>query len=199
MRICQPPKHDHSVGLEQLVMALRSQQLRGCCTKPACHSLDSVPREQEFKIVVVEGICPYEHGKFGGYGASPAILAQSKCRIFHSGLGIADATTTDDGRQSVIDCDAFTVTSPPPNPNYIEQHKRDQRTRQHSPYSTAYIMSFDIPTVAEIQLAAESGQRITQDDVSAISQAESALTGRGPARGGPAGEGQLSFLQAEQD
>jgi hypothetical protein len=48
-------------------------------------------------------------------------------------------------------------------------------------------MSFDIPTVAEIQLAAERGQRITQDDVSAIAQAESALTGRGPSRGGPAG------------
>jgi hypothetical protein len=50
------------------------------------------------------------------------------------------------------------------------------------------VMSFDIPTVAEIQLAAERGQRITQEDVSAISQAESALTGRGPSRGGPAGE-----------
>jgi hypothetical protein len=50
------------------------------------------------------------------------------------------------------------------------------------------VMSFDIPTVAEIQLAAERGQRITQDDVSAIAQAESALTGRGPSRGGPAGE-----------
>jgi hypothetical protein len=56
-------------------------------------------------------------------------------------------------------------------------------------------MSFDIPTVAEIQLAAESGQRITQDDVSAISQAESALTGNGPARGGPAGNSKLPFLQ----
>ncbi|KAJ5463794.1 Seed maturation protein [Penicillium sp. IBT 31633x] len=51
-------------------------------------------------------------------------------------------------------------------------------------------MSLDIPTVAEIQLAAESGQRITQADVSAISQAESALTGRGPARGGPAATAQ---------
>lgn len=51
-------------------------------------------------------------------------------------------------------------------------------------------MSFDIPTVAEIQLAAESGQRITRDDVSAISQAESAMTGHGPARGGPAGQSQ---------
>lgn len=50
------------------------------------------------------------------------------------------------------------------------------------------VMSFDLPTVAEIQLAAERGQRITQDDVSAISQAESALTGRGPSRGGSAGE-----------
>lgn len=57
------------------------------------------------------------------------------------------------------------------------------------------VMSFDIPTVAEIQLAAERGQRITQDDVSAISQAESALTGRGPCRGGPAGEYDLcSYL-----
>lgn len=56
-------------------------------------------------------------------------------------------------------------------------------------------MSFDIPTVAEIQLAAESGQRITQDDVSAISQAESALTGQGPSRGGPAGEDYFNFLQ----
>jgi hypothetical protein len=54
-------------------------------------------------------------------------------------------------------------------------------------------MSFDIPTVAEIQLAAESGQRITQDDVSAISRAESALTGHGPARGGPAGKIKRSF------
>ena len=54
--------------------------------------------------------------------------------------------------------------------------------------STKHVMSFDLPTVAEIQLAAERGQRITQDDVSAISQAESALTGRGPSRGGPAGE-----------
>jgi hypothetical protein len=56
-------------------------------------------------------------------------------------------------------------------------------------------MSFDIPTVAEIQLAAESGQRITQDDVSAISQAESALTGNGPSRGGPAGNSKQLFLQ----
>ncbi|KAJ5307007.1 Seed maturation protein [Penicillium antarcticum] len=57
-------------------------------------------------------------------------------------------------------------------------------------------MSFDIPTVAEIQLAAESGQRITQGDVSAISQAESALTGHGPARGGPAAAAQsLSMRQ----
>ncbi|KAJ6127755.1 Seed maturation protein [Penicillium samsonianum] len=58
------------------------------------------------------------------------------------------------------------------------------------------VMSFDIPTVAEIQLAAERGQRITQDDVSAISQAESALTGRGPSRGGPAATAQsLSMRQ----
>ncbi|KAJ5344734.1 hypothetical protein N7452_002738 [Penicillium brevicompactum] len=57
-------------------------------------------------------------------------------------------------------------------------------------------MSFDIPTVAEIQLAAESGQRITRDDVSAISQVESAMTGHGPARGGPAATAQsLSMRQ----
>ncbi|KAJ6010193.1 hypothetical protein N7522_005209 [Penicillium canescens] len=56
-------------------------------------------------------------------------------------------------------------------------------------------MSFDIPTVAEIQLAAESGQRITQDDVSAISQAESTLTGNGPARGGPAATAQSLYMR----
>ena len=60
-------------------------------------------------------------------------------------------------------------------------------------------MNFDIPTVAEIQLAAERGQRITQDDVSAISQAESALTGRGPSRGGPAGTHKLCCIPATDD
>jgi hypothetical protein len=59
-------------------------------------------------------------------------------------------------------------------------------------------MSFDIPSVAEIQLAAERGQRITQDDVSSIAQAESALTGRGPSRGGPAGEFKLYFIYRQQ-
>ncbi|KAJ5900108.1 hypothetical protein N7495_004852 [Penicillium taxi] len=44
----------------------------------------------------------------------------------------------------------------------------------------------DIPSVADLKQAAESGQRITSSDVSAISHAESQLTGRGPLRGGPA-------------
>lgn len=49
------------------------------------------------------------------------------------------------------------------------------------------IMNLDLPTVAELKQAAESGQRITAQDVSAISQVENRLTGRGPVRGGPAG------------
>ncbi|KAJ5354395.1 uncharacterized protein N7496_012828 [Penicillium cataractarum] len=48
-------------------------------------------------------------------------------------------------------------------------------------------MNLDLPTVAELKQAAESGQRITAQDVSAISQVENRLTGRGPVRGGPAG------------
>jgi hypothetical protein len=82
--------------------------------------------------------------------------------------------------------------------SYIGQQDEIKKQSKITQHLTPNIMSFDIPTVAEIQLAAESGQRITQDDVSAISQAESALTGHGPARGGPAGEGKISFLQAEQ-
>lgn len=45
----------------------------------------------------------------------------------------------------------------------------------------------NLPSVAELKQAAECGQRITREDVSAISSAESELTGRGPIRGGPAG------------
>lgn len=45
----------------------------------------------------------------------------------------------------------------------------------------------ELPTVTELKQAAESGQRITPEDVSAISHAESVYTGRGPVRGGPAG------------
>lgn len=48
-------------------------------------------------------------------------------------------------------------------------------------------MSFDIPSIDELKRAAECGQRITSDDVSVISQAESELTGSGPIAGGPAG------------
>jgi hypothetical protein len=49
------------------------------------------------------------------------------------------------------------------------------------------IMNLDLPTVSELKQAAEAGQRITAQDVSAISQVENRLTGRGPVRGGPAG------------
>ncbi|KAF3391694.1 hypothetical protein F1880_007919 [Penicillium rolfsii] len=52
------------------------------------------------------------------------------------------------------------------------------------------IMNLDLPTVAELKQAAESGQRITAQDVSAISQVENRLTGRGPVRGGPAATAQ---------
>lgn len=51
-------------------------------------------------------------------------------------------------------------------------------------------MSIDIPSVAELHQAAESGQRITPADVSVISHAESEYTGRGPVRGGPAATAQ---------
>jgi hypothetical protein len=55
------------------------------------------------------------------------------------------------------------------------------------------IMNLDLPTVAELKQAAESGQRISAQDVSAISQVENRLTGRGPVRGGPAG---MLFLES---
>ncbi|EPS31614.1 hypothetical protein PDE_06569 [Penicillium oxalicum 114-2] len=51
-------------------------------------------------------------------------------------------------------------------------------------------MNLDLPSVAELRQAAEAGQRITSDDVSAISQVENRLTGRGPVRGGPAATAQ---------
>ena len=54
-------------------------------------------------------------------------------------------------------------------------------------------MSSQIPSVADLKQAVESGQRITPQDVSAISQAESDLTGRGPIRGGPAGKSKAKF------
>lgn len=47
--------------------------------------------------------------------------------------------------------------------------------------------SFDLPSIDELKRAVESGQRITTEDVSVISQAESEMTGCGPVHGGPAG------------
>lgn len=47
--------------------------------------------------------------------------------------------------------------------------------------------SFDLPSVDELKRAVESGQRITQEDVSMIAQTESRMTGTGPVREGPAG------------
>ncbi|KKA18171.1 hypothetical protein T310_7887 [Rasamsonia emersonii CBS 393.64] len=44
----------------------------------------------------------------------------------------------------------------------------------------------DLPSVNEIKRAVAAGQRITSADVSAIAQAESEMTGRGPVKGGPA-------------
>lgn len=54
-------------------------------------------------------------------------------------------------------------------------------------------MSFDLPSVDELKRAAECGQRITPEDVSVISQAESELTGSGPIQGGPAGLSLILF------
>jgi hypothetical protein len=48
-------------------------------------------------------------------------------------------------------------------------------------------MSSDLPTIDELKRAAESGQRITPEDVSVIGQMESELTGGGPIHGGPSG------------
>lgn len=60
----------------------------------------------------------------------------------------------------------------------IPDHIKDVKTDK---------MSFDLPTIDELKRGAESGQRITPEDVSVISQAESELTGSGPVAGGPAG------------
>ncbi|KAJ5592046.1 uncharacterized protein N7459_002415 [Penicillium hispanicum] len=58
----------------------------------------------------------------------------------------------------------------------------------------------ELPTVTELKQAAESGQRITPEDVSAISHAESVYTGRGPVRGGPAATAQsLAMRQINFD
>lgn len=47
-------------------------------------------------------------------------------------------------------------------------------------------MSSDLPSIDALKRAVESGQRITPEDVSVISQTESELTGGGPVQGGPA-------------
>ncbi|BCS30044.1 uncharacterized protein APUU_80347S [Aspergillus puulaauensis] len=47
-------------------------------------------------------------------------------------------------------------------------------------------MSSDLPSIDELKRAAESGQRITPEDVSVIGHIESELTGGGPIQGGPA-------------
>ncbi|CAL5867128.1 uncharacterized protein PFLUO_LOCUS1340 [Penicillium psychrofluorescens] len=61
-------------------------------------------------------------------------------------------------------------------------------------------MSFEIPSISELKRAAECGQRITREDVSVISQAETELTGSGPVRGGPAATAQsLSMRQMNFD
>ncbi|KAL4892507.1 hypothetical protein BDV59DRAFT_202630 [Aspergillus ambiguus] len=51
-------------------------------------------------------------------------------------------------------------------------------------------MDSELPTVAEVKRAAESGQRITAEDASQIAQRESELTGGGPVTGGPAATAQ---------
>jgi hypothetical protein len=51
-----------------------------------------------------------------------------------------------------------------------------------------------LPSVRDIKLAATAGQRFSPEDVSAIAQAESELTGAGPMKGGPAGRVILCFL-----
>lgn len=92
------------------------------------------------------------------------------------------------------DKDVLKVTSEPQDRVY----RLDQtwqmpivRTRTHWQRTSLDIginMGVDLPSVADLKQAVEAGQRITPGDVSAISQAESELTGRGPLRGGPAGE-----------
>ena len=131
-----------------------------------------------------------------GYRASPAISVRLKGRIFDSGLDIPDAPTTDERRQRLVDRYALTVTSLTLKLKYIAEQQDQVESNKACNFChlLCAVMSFDIPSVAEIQLAAERGQRITQDDVSSIAQAESALTGRGPSRGGPAGESRLHSI-----
>ena len=57
--------------------------------------------------------------------------------------------------------------------------------------------SFDLPSVDELNRAVESGQRVTSEDASMISHAESELTGCGPVHGGPAGMPRLSSWKAD--
>ncbi|KAJ6172774.1 hypothetical protein N7470_001841 [Penicillium chermesinum] len=70
-----------------------------------------------------------------------------------------------------------------------EKEKRTARYPRRSRYEIGLrtaptiettTMGLEIPSVAELKDAAESGERITPQDVSAISQMESELTGRGP-------------------
>lgn len=55
--------------------------------------------------------------------------------------------------------------------------------------------SFDLPSVDELNRAVESGQRITSEDASMISHAESELTGCGPVHGGPAGVSHFEIMK----
>ncbi|KAL2868057.1 uncharacterized protein BJX67DRAFT_380264 [Aspergillus lucknowensis] len=61
-------------------------------------------------------------------------------------------------------------------------------------------MSSELPSIDELKRAAESGQRITPEDVSVIGQIESELTGSGPIEGGPAATAQsLAMRQMNFD
>ncbi|GES65009.1 seed maturation protein [Aspergillus terreus] len=51
-------------------------------------------------------------------------------------------------------------------------------------------MDSELPSVAELKRAVESGQRITAEDASYIGQKEAELTGGGPVTGGPAATAQ---------
>lgn len=90
--------------------------------------------------------------------------------------------------------DVFNVTSPP----RFRLYSSSKGKRRYLPTLFPSVnkmnrlqaqptQSYDLPSVADLKQAAESGQRITPEDVSVISQVESGLTGRGPIRGGPAG------------
>ncbi|GLB21179.1 hypothetical protein AtubIFM61612_011136 [Aspergillus tubingensis] len=61
-------------------------------------------------------------------------------------------------------------------------------------------MSSEIPDIPELKRAMESGQRIDPEDVSALAQNESELTGGGPIRGGTAATAQsLAMKQMNFD